>query len=49
MQSLAHHSGMEYAIMTGGDVAPLGKEGVTAIHKLFDWSSTSRKGFFMFL
>ena len=30
--------------MTGGDVAPLGNEGVTAIHKLFDWSSTSRKG-----
>lgn len=30
--------------MTGGDVAPLGKEGVTAIHKLFDWSSTSHKG-----
>lgn len=43
-KSLAQNSGMNYAIMTGGDVAPLGKEGVTAIHKLFDWSSTSRKG-----
>ena len=31
--------------MTGGDVAPLGRDGVTAIHKLFDWASTSRRGF----
>ena len=43
-QSLAKHSGMEYAIMTGGDVVPMGKEGVTAIHKVFDWAKTSRRG-----
>lgn len=30
--------------MTGGDVVPLGKEGVTAMHKVFDWANTSRKG-----
>ena len=30
---LAQHSGMDYAIMTGGDVAPMGRDGVTAIHK----------------
>ncbi len=30
--------------MTGGDIVPLGKEGVTAMHKVFDWSNTSRKG-----
>lgn len=35
---------MHYAIMTGGDVAPMGKEGVTAMHKVFDWAHTSRKG-----
>ena len=31
--------------MTGGDVVPLGKEGVTAMHKVFDWASTSKKGY----
>uniref|UniRef100_A0A8C8ZKN6 ATPase family AAA domain containing 3A n=1 Tax=Prolemur simus TaxID=1328070 RepID=A0A8C8ZKN6_PROSS len=36
-KKLALHSGMDYAIMTGGDVAPMGREGVTAMHKVFDW------------
>ena len=31
--------------MTGGDVAPMGRAGVTAMHKSFDWANTSRKGF----
>lgn len=30
--------------MTGGDVAPLGSTGVTAMHKVFDWAKTSRRG-----
>uniref|UniRef100_H2N9H2 Uncharacterized protein n=1 Tax=Pongo abelii TaxID=9601 RepID=H2N9H2_PONAB len=42
-KKLALHSGMDYAIMTGGDVAPMGREGVTAMHKLFDWANTSRR------
>lgn len=46
---LAAHSGMDYAIMTGGDVAPMGKEGVTAIHKVFDWSQASRRGLLLFV
>ena len=32
-KKLAEHSGLDYAIMTGGDVSPMGKDGVTAIHK----------------
>jgi ATPase family AAA domain-containing protein 3A/B len=36
-KGLAHNSGLDYAIMTGGDVAPLGRGAVTEIHKLFDW------------
>ena len=24
---------------------PLGKDGVTAIHKVFDWANTSRRGY----
>ena len=48
-KSLAASSGMDYAIMTGGDVAPLGRDAVTEIHKLFDWSNTSRKGLLLFV
>lgn len=36
---------MDYAIMTGGDVAPMGRDGVTAMHKVFDWATTSRRGY----
>jgi hypothetical protein len=31
--------------MTGGDVAPMGREGVTAMHRVFEWASTSRRGY----
>ena len=31
----ARHSGLEYAIMTGGDIAPLGKDAMTEIHKQY--------------
>ena len=48
-KKLAQHSGMDYAILTGGDLAPLGRDGVTAIHKVFDWASTSRKGLILFI
>ncbi|XP_055377377.1 ATPase family AAA domain-containing protein 3A homolog [Condylostylus longicornis] len=46
---LANHSGMDYAIMSGGDVAPMGKDAVTAIHKVFDWAKTSRRGLILFV
>lgn len=35
--------------MTGGDVAPMGKDAVAAIHKVFDWANTSRKGVLVFI
>lgn len=40
---LARTSGLDYAIMSGGDVAPLGGKAVTQIHEMFDWAETSRK------
>lgn len=49
VKKLAQHSGMDYAIMTGGDVLPMGKEAVTGIHKVFDWASTSRRGLLLFI
>ncbi|PNJ04463.1 VWA1 isoform 1, partial [Pongo abelii] len=48
-KKLALHSGMDYAIMTGGDVAPMGREGMTTMHKLFDWANTSRRGLLLFV
>ncbi len=40
---LARTSGLDYAIMSGGDVAPLGGGAVTQIHEMFDWAETSKK------
>lgn len=33
-KKLAMHSGMDYAVLTGGDIAPMGRDGVTAMHKV---------------
>ena len=49
VKKLAQHSGMDYAIMTGGDVLPTGREAVTEIHKVFDWATTSRRGLLLFI
>eukprot|EP00934_Nitzschia_sp_Nitz4_P001144 Nitzschia sp. Nitz4//scaffold18_size181773//19430//21508//NITZ4_001896-RA/size181773-snap-gene-0.255-mRNA-1//1//CDS//3329539954//1144//frame0 len=48
-RGLAHHSGLDYAILTGGDIAPLGRDAVTELHKLFDWTKTSRRGLLLFV
>lgn len=55
-KSLATESGMDFAIMAGGDVAPLGKDAVTELHNLFDWSKlnsqsmfSSKKGMIIFI
>eukprot|EP01052_Picozoa_sp_SAG31_P004449 SAG31_NODE_184_length_20985_cov_28.867567_10_plen_599_part_00 len=46
---LAKDSGMDFAILTGGDVSPLGKDAVTEMHKVFDWANRSRKGTVIFI
>ena len=48
-KQLAHSSGMDYAILTGSDVAPLGPQAVHEIHKLFDWAHLSPKGIVIFI
>jgi len=35
---------MDYAIMSGGDVGPLGEDAVNQLHGLFKWAATSKKG-----
>ena len=40
---------MDYAILTGADVAPLGTNSVHELHKVFDWANTSRRGLIIFV
>lgn len=46
---LAQQSGLEYAMLAGGDVGPLGSAAVTEIHRVFDWAQASRKGVLLFI
>lgn len=46
---LARTSGLDYAIMSGGDVAPLGGKAVTQLHELFNWAERSRRGLLLFI
>ncbi|KAI4314840.1 hypothetical protein L6164_027708 [Bauhinia variegata] len=48
-REIARKSGLDYAMMTGGDVAPLGPQAVTKIHEIFDWAKKSRKGLLLFI
>jgi ATPase family AAA domain-containing protein 3A/B len=48
-KGLAKESGLDYAILTGGDVAPLGAEAVSEIHKVFDWANTTSNGVVLFV
>ena len=40
---------MDYALMSGGDVGPLGSDAVTQIHNLFLWARMSRNGVLLFI
>ncbi|KAI3451688.1 hypothetical protein Pfo_008353 [Paulownia fortunei] len=48
-REIARKSGLDYAMMTGGDVAPLGPQAVTKIHEIFDWAKKSKKGLLLFI
>ncbi|XP_008809212.1 ATPase family AAA domain-containing protein 3-like [Phoenix dactylifera] len=48
-RELSRKSGLDYALMTGGDVAPLGSQAVTKIHQLFDWAKKSNRGLLLFI
>ena len=48
-KKLAKASGLDYAIVTGGDVAPLGRDASAEIHKLFDWAKASNRGLLLFI
>lgn len=46
---LARCSGMDYAILSGGDVGPLGSDAVTELHALFKWANSSPRGVLIFI
>lgn len=46
---LARTSGLDYAILSGGDVAPLEGAAVTQLHAAFDWAERSRRGLLLFI
>lgn len=48
-RTLSRQSGLDYAIMSGGDVGPLGKDAVLELNKLFQWANNSRKGLILFI
>lgn len=48
-RTLARQSGLDYAIMSGGDLGPLGKEGPNELHKLFEWARGSKNGLVLFV
>lgn len=48
-KKLAQIIGIDYALMSGGDVSPLGSDAVTQIHNLFAWAKMSPKGVILFI
>jgi ATPase family AAA domain-containing protein 3A/B len=48
-KQLAKMSGLDFAILTGADVAPLGHLAVHEIHKIFDWAEVNTNGINKFL
>ena len=48
-REFATQTGMDYAILSGGDIAPLGNEAVTKIYEVFNWAKSSRKGVVLFI
>jgi ATPase family AAA domain-containing protein 3A/B len=46
VKQLAQRSGLDFAILTGADVAPLSSLAVHELHKIFDWAETSKNGIY---
>ncbi|CAL5371210.1 unnamed protein product [Camellia sinensis] len=43
------NKGLDYAMITGGNVAPLGLQAVTKIYEIFDRAKKSKKGLLLFI
>jgi ATPase family AAA domain-containing protein 3A/B len=43
-KKLAHKSGLDFAVMTGADIAPLGPSAVNELNNMFDWAEKTSVG-----
>lgn len=48
-KKLALKSGLEYAVMVGSDIAPLGPLAVAELNNLFDWAEKQKNGMILFI
>ena len=48
-KKLAMQSGLEYSVMVGSDIAPLGPGAVTELNNLFDWAEKQKNGMILFI
>lgn len=48
-KKLAIKSGLEYAVMVGSDIAPLGPLAVAELNNLFDWAEKQKNGMILFI
>ena len=48
-KKLALQSGLEYAVMVGSDIAPMGPLAVRELNKLFDWADKQTNGIILFI
>ncbi|CAG9466990.1 unnamed protein product [Pedinophyceae sp. YPF-701] len=46
---LARGCGLDYAILSGGDVLPLGSAAAAELNRVFDWASRSSRGLLLFV
>ena len=48
-RKLALKSGLDYGVMTGADIAPLGATAVMELNNIFDWAERSPNGMILFI
>jgi len=48
-KKLATWCELDYAIMSGADIAPLREQAVTELHNLFAWANQTKKGVLLFI
>jgi ATPase family AAA domain-containing protein 3A/B len=48
-KKLALSSGMDYAIMSGADISPLGAAAISEMHSMFEWTEKNNNGIILFI
>jgi ATPase family AAA domain-containing protein 3A/B len=48
-KKLSMESGLDYSVMVGSDIAPLGPMAVTELNKMFDWAEVQTNGMILFI